>query len=228
MKKYFLALLLGSWGTSLFATPLSFTSSQYQTGAFASVGLITDSHFDASPPSSPSLLTSATAELDPDSASSAGTTDTGFLGASVDVTSVTQTASGLSSAEFSGQFIAPGGPVLLTVNFDSQSSVLNGTAGNQLSLVLIGNGVTLLDETFTVSGVIGRAVALPAGTSGFLDFLLTSSADVTAGSAFNLTTATFNVSVPEAPTLFIFLPGLMLLLFLQRCRRPAAGETRAL
>jgi hypothetical protein len=222
MKKYGLALLLGLWGTSLFATPLSFTSSQYQTDASALVGNTTDSNSDTSPPLF--LQVSATAGFpNSDFASSDGTAeetpDYRFLGTAIDVTGVTEEASGAGNAEFRGEFIAPGGPILISIQFNSQSDISeDGTAEGQLSLSLISNGIPLPVETFTVSGIIERGVNLPAGAAGELDLFLTSTATATDGIAFNQATATFDVSVPEAPTLLIFLLGLALMIVLGRHR----------
>ena len=223
MKKYLLILLLGSWGTSLFATPLPFTDSQYQADATASAGSVTDSNSAMSPPSA--LLVSAAASTALSSASSSGATDIGFLGTAIEVAGNREEASSVGNAEFKGEFIAPGAPILISIQFDSNSDISgDGAAAGQLILSLIINGIPLPIETFTVSGMIERVFNLPAGADSLLDLFLTSTGAATDGTAFNRATATFNVSVPEAPMASIFLTGLALMLLLQRRWRPVAGK----
>ncbi len=224
MKKYLLLLLLlGSWGTSLFATPLSFTDSRYQAGATALAGSATDSNSAVSPPSA--LLVSAATSTNFSSASSAGATDIGFLGTAIDVAGNLEEVSGVGNAEFKGEFIAPGAPILISIQFESQSDISgDGFAEGQLILSLIINGIPLPPETFTVPGVIERVFNLPAGADSLLELFLTSTGTATNGTAFNQVTAAFNVSVPEAPMAAIFLTGLALMLSLQRRWRPVAGK----
>ena len=224
MKKYLLLLLLlGSWGTSLFAAPLSFTSSQYRADATALAGSATDSNSAVSPPSA--LLVSAAASTALSSASSSGATDIGFLGTAIDVTGNMEEASGVGNAEFNGRFIAPGGPILISIQFESQSNISgDGFAEGQLTLSLVSNGIPLPVEIFTVSGIIERVFNLPAGADSLLDLFLTSTGTATDGTAFNQATASFNVSVPEAPMASIFLTGLALMLLVQQRWRPVAGK----
>ncbi len=228
--RYLFALLLGLWVSGLPAMPLTFTSSQSQTDAFAQVGAVMDTPpSDSNPPSSFPLLTTASAISGADQADAGGTVDDGFLGASAEVTSVTQDASALASAEFTGDFVASGGPLLLTLDFDSQLPVLsNGLAENSLLVRLIGNGVTLLQETFSATELITRVVVLPAGlTQGTLDLLLTSSAEATAdttvGRALGLATVSFTADIPEPSVGLLLLPGLALLALWQRRLRTPDG-----
>ena len=224
--RYLLALLLGLWGSGLPAMPLTFTSSLYQTTAFAQVGAVADTPLsDSNPPSLFPLLTTASVTSGADKADAAGTADDGFLGTSAEVTSVIQDASALASAEFTGDFVASGGPLLLTFDFESQLPVLtNALAENKLLVKLIGNGSTLLEETFSATGLITRAVYLPAGTTqGTLDLLLTSSAEATVGSALGLATVSFTADIPEPPGWALLAPGLAFLGLRGRRRGPTAG-----
>lgn len=212
--RYLFALLLGLWGSGLSAMPLTFTSSLYQTTVLAQAGAMTETPpADSNPPSSFPLLTSASAISGDDKADAGGAADDGFLGTSAEVTSATQAASALASAEFTGDFVASGGPLLLTLDFESQLPVLlNGLAENKLLVRLVGNGLTLLEETFSVTELITRVVILPAGaTQGTLDLLLTSSAEATVGSALGLATVSFTADIPEPPVGLLLLPGLAFL-----------------
>jgi hypothetical protein len=207
-----IAMLLGLCANAAQAVPLSFTSTQYQTGASAGAGASLDANFDANPPSSFPLLTSASAAAGANSADAAGTADTGFLGASASAVSVDENANALGSAEFTGNFVATGGQLHIAIDFDSQADAGGGSADNTLVVHLTGNGIDFLNEMFSVTGLIDLHAQLPAGALGILDILLTSSADATGGAPFALTTASFAAaSVPAAPTLALMLLALALL-----------------
>lgn len=208
--RYLLVLLLGLWGGGLSAMPLTFASSLYQTTAFAQAGAAIDAPPTDSNLSSPlPLLTTASAADGNDRADAGGTADVGFLGTAAELSSMLQPAAALANAEFTGDFVASGGPLLLTLNFDSQlMGSGNGLAANTLLVRLTGNGVTLLEELFSMTELITRAVALPAGpVRGTLDLLLTSSAEATGGDALGVATVSnFALAVPEPPVWALLTP----------------------
>jgi hypothetical protein len=97
----------------------------------------------------------------------------------------------------------------LLVNFDSLNTLDGGTAGGQILLFLAVDGTTLLNQLVDTSGMFERFFLVPVGGLGMLDLLLTSNADATGGSAFNVSAANFSLELAEAPTLLLFASGLL-------------------
>lgn len=208
MKRTLFALSLALWAALAAAAPLTFSSATYSTGALAIAGAALNSNFDVSPSSTLPLLTSATATSDADSASSAGAADTGFLGASAEANSDVDNASSLASAEFLGLFTGTGAPIGLKLSYDAATTG-SGTAESRLLVTF--NALSLFDDVITGPGFFETTIDLAAGIDGVLDILLTSSADATGASAFNIASVAFTASVPEPSTLVLLLAGAAML-----------------
>lgn len=218
MKRILLALSLALWAAMASAAPLKFSSVTYSTDAFASAGAALDSHSDASPSSLLPLLTSATANSGPDSASSAGTADTGFLGAYAEASGEDDSASSLAAAEFLGLFTGTGAPIGIKLSYDAVS---NGMAESRLLVTF--NTLSLFDDVISGPGLFETMLDLATGIDGVLDILLTSSADATGASAFNIASVTFAASVPEPSTLALLLAAVAILVV---SRRRSSQEAR--
>ena len=224
MKKIICAVCFGFYAMALNAAPISFTNSSYQTAAVALAGEVTNSNSDSSPPGDLPLLTRADATADSASASGEGTAETGLLGASAEVSSSTENASALGSSEFTGEFLGSVGKTRLFADFFADGSADgDGSLDNQLAIRLISNGVTLLDEVLTATGLFDRTFDLSVGALNVLDILLLSSADVTNGNVLSIASANFSLTsneVSETPVLALFAFGLLLLVASRR-RAPA-------
>ena len=220
MKKIICAVCFGFYAMALNAAPISFTNRSYQTAAVALAGDVTHSNSDSSPPRDLPLLTRAVATADSGSASAEGTADAGFLGARADVSSSINNASALGSSEFTGEFLGSVGKTRLFANFFADGSAEgDGTLDNQLTIRLISNGVTLLDEVLTATGLFDRTFDLSVGALNVLDILLLSSADVTNGNAQSIASANFSLTsndVSETPVIALFALGLLLVLSRRR------------
>lgn len=218
MKRILFALALALWAAMASAAPLTFSSVTYSTDAFASAGAELDSHSDATPSGLLPLLTSATATSGPDSASSAGAADTGFLGAYAEASSAVENASGLASAEFLGLFTGTGAPIGLKLRYDAATA---GTAESHLLVTF--NALSVFDDVISGPGLFETMLDLAAGLDGVLDILLTSSADATGASAFNIASVTFAATVPEPSTLALLLAAVAILVV---SRRRSSQESR--
>ena len=225
MKKIICAVCFGFYAMALNAAPISFTNSSYQTAAVALAGDVTNSNSDSSPPRDLPLLTKADATADSGIASAEGTAETGLLGARADVSSSLNNASALGSSEFTGEFLGSVGKIRLFADFFADGSADgDGSLDNQLTIRLISNGVTLLDEVLTATGLFDRTFDLSAGALNVLDILLLSSADVTNGSAQSIASANFSLTsndVSETPMLALFALGLLSLVSSRR-REPVS------
>lgn len=225
MKKIICAVCFGLYAIALNAAPISFTNSSYQTAALALAGDVTNSNSESSPPGDLPLLSRADATADGGSASAEGRANVGFLGASADVSSSLNNASALGSSEFTGEFLGSAGKVRLFADFFADGRADgDGSLDNQLAIRLISNGVTLLDEVLTVTGLFDRTFDLSFGALNVLDILLLSSADVTNGNAQSNASANFSLTsndVNETPVIALFALGLLLLVSLSR-REPVS------
>lgn len=208
MKRTLFAVTLALWAALAASAPLTFSSATYSTGALAIAGTALDANSDASPSSPLPLLTSATATSGADSASSAGAADTGFLGASAEANSEVDSASSLASAEFLGLFKGKGAPIGLKLSYDAGSTG-SGTAESRLLVTF--NALNLFNDFISGPGFFETMIDLAAGIDGVLDILLTSSADATGASAFNIASVGFTASVPEPSTLVLLLAGVAIL-----------------
>lgn len=220
MKKIICAVCFGFYAMALNAAPISFTNSSYQTAAVALAGDVTNSNSDSSPPRDLPLLTKADATADSGIASAEGTAETGLLGARADVSSSLNNASALGSSEFTGEFLGSVGKIRLFANFFADGSAEgDGTLDNQLTIRLISNGVTLLDEVLIATGLFDRSFDFSVGALNVLDVILLSSVDATNGNAQSIASANFSLTsneVNETPILALFTFGLISLIASRR------------
>ena len=221
MKRIIALVLLGFCGTALQAAPLVFTNTLNLTDARALAGAANDANSDSSPPTAFPSLTIAAVDTDTASASAAGSADVGFLGSAASASSTVDPASALASSEFIGNFVALGGAIRLSLNFDTLNNGTDGAnADSSILLTLIADGETFLNEVFNTAQSIDRLITLPGGALATLDLLLTSSADATVGDALAVATLTFQAAqVPTAPTLALVLLGLLALAYRLRLAR---------
>ena len=227
MKSIIFACTLALCAGSAHAAPLVFDDIVYSTVTFASVGITTDTHFDDSHSNTLPWLTSSDAVGDLGGAASAfAIADHEFLSAGADAVGGPDGSSGLGSAEFFGSFIANGKPILIDL-----VAATDGT-GNAIRLIVIGNGGTLLDRSWTNGGLHQAYLDIAAGTIGSIDIIVTSGVDVLPGDlATASASASFGVTaVPEPSTLaFTVVAGLCAFGALQgrqlrRRRNPGASR----
>jgi hypothetical protein len=220
MKKSLLFLLLDLWIGSLAAAPISFDTTQFNVDAFAAVGAVVDRRSDSSPPSPLPLFTRAAVATASDIADSVGAAETGSLAASAEADSRVDKAFAEGSARFTGNFTLPGSLLHLLVNYASFIDMQDGgTASARIFLLLVIDGVTVLDQVINAPGAFDRFFVVPVGGLGVLDLLLISNADGNFDGSFGEGSASFRLEIPEAPTVFIFATALLSLLLITRARR---------
>lgn len=203
---------------SVVAGPIVFTNSEYTAFALAELGPETDGPFAlSSPPGTLPLIASANLFDVTDSSFATGITNTGLLVASTQAFSLGTSASGVSGAGFSGQFIGTGEQVDFAIDFSTFNNVINGIANAQLFVTLVSNGTALFDEVFVTSQLVQQSFILSTGSTNLFDIQLISNADalVDVGDpalGFNLASAAFTVSaVPEPGMAWLMLAGMGLL-----------------
>lgn len=222
MKRFILAFCLSIAASSLHAALLTFDTTTYDTTALARVGAVIDTQSGISPPDAFPLLTSAAVgeNSDVDHASAFGSADTGVLGTAAEAASDGKHAAAIGSATFVGSFAASAGKLTLSFVFDEQD-VTSGTidSAGKLTVLLAGNGSTLLSESFVTSGTFERSFDLLSPTQGFLQIVLTSTADSLQGSALNLSSVQFGANfapVPEPGVYAMLMAGLLSLFVMRR------------
>lgn len=209
-----------SWGAA--AAPITFTSTSYDTHASAFAGPASDGPDDQS--GDPVLLSSAFVATATDSAAADAIADHLFLAASTEAISTLEASGAEAIAGFSGSFFTPGGAFSLWLDFEDFSDALgDGSAGAELFVTLVVDGLTLFDESYTVSQLMGADFATAAGLAGLLDITLVSLSDAFGdGSGFNLASADFSLNtvslntVPVPASLALLLAGLGGLTVVQR------------
>lgn len=227
MKSIVLACTLALCAWTARAAPVVFDDTQYFTTTFASVGATTVAHDDSGMQSGLPLFTASDVTGDDGGAASASAiADTGFLSALTSAVGGPDGSSALASAEFLGSFVADGRPILIGLD-----TAFDGI-GNAIRVIVIGDGGTLFDRTWTSGGLHQSYLDIAAGTIGSIDILVTSSTDALTGELASAAASTgFAVTaVPEPSTLtFMALAGLCAFAVLQgqqvrrRRRTEAAG-----
>jgi len=209
--KRLLTACLACWVTNVMALPVVFTDSLYETSAVAIAGGSSDAQFAASPPNTLPVASDA-AVIGNDLAIASGFAQSGLLITSADV-SGTGAGSGIGTSRFQGTFTGGG---VFGINFDfdtTDTADANAQAAGTLSLLLTGNGTTLLDEIFSVSGSFNLLRFIPVGDYT-LDLLLSSEANTPlGGNAASLALVNFAgpTLVPEPATWLLLLLGVLLM-----------------
>lgn len=213
MKSITLACTLALCAWNAHAAPIVFDDFQYYTTTFAAVGAVSASGADSTLASPLPLLSSSDAVGDDGGAASAfGVADAGFLSAGTDAIGGPDGSSALASAEFLGSFVADGRPILIGLDASAEG------AGNSIRLIVIGDGGTLFDRTWTSAGQFQSYLDIAAGTLGTIDIIVTSGTDALVGDhVLANASAGFDVTaVPEPSTLtFMVLAGLCAFVALQ-------------
>jgi len=227
----FLVALLASVAIGAQASPIVFTSTQYDTTAFAVVGALADAHSDLSPPSALPLLSTATVVGANDFATSAAFGTSGLLFTSAEADSFPGAigASAGAQSHFVGSILG-NGPLKLHFGFDSLDSIVGGGVGDGTLFVLLTNTVgavttTLFNDFFTGSGLFNLQYDVPVGGVSRLDLLLFSEATTTAAgqSAQNFSQVTVGGTIPLPATPLLVIAGLGAMLASRRKRQNAAA-----
>jgi len=157
-------------------------------------------------------------------ASGAALADDGVLGTLADALGADDPASAVASSEFLGSFLAPGGLIELMLDFDvdGQNEGL-GSASSLLRVILLAGSDTLLDTTYSTTGIFRPLViGMAAGTEGLLSIALTSTADATGLTDLATTAGGLNFAVqavPEPSSLALaLLAGVLLTVRVSRTR----------
>ncbi len=218
MTQFISVVVLIMWTGFVSAVPITYTNTQFLTDALATAGANTTSDSHASPPNPLPLSTTAAATSDSlqDTARSTSTANSNELFASLDLDSFTENVNGVSTAEFVGDFVAPGGKVAITFALlNANSNGLGAALDTSVALQVFSNGETILNEIFGADiGSTTLTFDLPQGALARLDLLLLVTGDTTGGKASVASTLNFlaaPVQIPEAPTLTFMLAGLVLL-----------------
>lgn len=208
-----LALLLSLTLSSAWAVPIVFDDVQYATTALAELGADLDQAADgAAPPDALPVQSNAALDGVDEHAYADGIADEFLLATVVDLMSVSEAASAVATADFLGRFTA-GGRQRLSLDFESLSDNLGGTAGAQLAVTLTVGLDTLLDQLFDVSTQFDFDFEVASALDGVLSLNLIGSGDAIDGRAFNLSTLSFALnSVPEPSSLALCVLAMGLLL----------------
>ncbi|MDP2832455.1 MAG: PEP-CTERM sorting domain-containing protein [Pseudomonadota bacterium] len=214
MRTILITLTLALGITTAQAAPIVFTSADYTTFALASVGAVDDGPYaGTAPPSSLPLFSSASLATPDDSATATGIADNQLLSATTEAVSSVAGSSARAVSTFLGGFTTSGEKLSLSVIFDDVIDLLgDGSAGSELFVTLIVDGLTLFDASYTADQIINADFLTQVGLFGSLDLTLVSVADAQNGFGFNLASADFSLnSVPEPASLALLLGGLGLL-----------------
>jgi hypothetical protein len=214
-----LVFCLTGWLLNAQADPVAFTSSTFQTNAVAISGSSADVQSDSSAMSALPLVTSASVVGATEFAAANGIAAAGLLTTGAEASSSTGLASAVGTSEFVGSFIG-NGQHIFHFDYTSLSFVdTNAFATSNLFVLVVADGLTLLNEVLPTSGLIDRSLFIPYGASSMVDLLLSSEAS--GGSAQNFASVSFQVAVvPESSSWLLLSLGLPLLVAWphRRCR----------
>lgn len=237
-KTFLIGLTLGLAAPALHAMPIPFNTETYTvvdgvTLLDDTFALLQDDFTDSAPPSILPLGQGATvASLNGSSATALATADTRTLtvatGAFVSAPDLSATT--ISLATFSGDFIALTPSTRLRLDFDGNGSLFgDGSVLTELVLQVLGGGLTLFNRTLTLSGAdsltqtFSDTFDLAPGATGTLEILLSSSGSADpAAEALGQANLSFAlesvaaVAVPAPSTALSLILGLGLLGFTSR------------
>jgi len=218
MKKFLLTVLLATSFAHVQAAPITFSNPQFRTAAIASVGDVEAAEFENSPPDALPLLTFAEVITVVDFAAAGAIGDSvlggGFLQTTSDVFAAGMSAFAFAAVHFVADFTGTGAALRLLLDLDTLSDQDgDGFADSLVEVLLVSQGVTLLDQLVTSPGSSRFSFDLNEGAPATLSVLLTNSALATAGSGSAISSLQFRVNqVPETPMLLLLLSGLGLLM----------------
>ena len=221
-----LALLAATASAPVWA--FSFTSSSYTTSATATAEGLTDSLADSSATTPLPLQTLANAAGLQDFANASAVAEDGLLSAFTYADSTGGAASAEAQARFVGSF-ADSGRLRFSFDFGSTATASGGSTSGLLTVLLTsslnGSSSTLLNQSFSATGLQSFEFTLAAGSVSTLDLQLVSNAATTGlgQSAQHFAQAGFAVAaVPEPGTWALMALGLAGLAW--RARRPAGAS----
>lgn len=191
------------------AAPIPITV-QLQTDTTAVAEATADINSNTSPPSAAPLATSSVVVGVTDFASGGAIAANGLLSTSAEAAGATGFASGLGSSRYQASFTRATDAV---VQLEFNSSDFTDPSASSFAtaiLLILNDGVTLLEEVITLSGLYEFTVAFTTGVNQSIDLILTSEAyTLTGGSAANFASVSFDVLlIPEPGSLAIALVAL--------------------
>lgn len=201
--------------TTAQAAPVVFTTSAYSTLAQASVDTVQDGPnlaLSAVDPLPLSSNASVPGSGDGEAAATA-TADAGVLAAGSSATANTAPAQALGVATFFGDFVAPGGPLVLSLALDSTSDA-GGAGLATLIVTLFIDGAPVSEQVIDVAGLFTTAFTAAAGSLGALELTLNSETLAAAGTrGANTASLRFGIAeettaVPSPDMLALWLLGL--------------------
>jgi hypothetical protein len=168
---------------------------------------------DTSPPSAEPLVTSSVVNGVTDFASGGAIATNGLLSTSAEASSSTEFASGVGSSRYLASFYGATGAV---VHLDFNSMDFTDPSASSLAtaiLLIMNDGVTVLEEVITLSGLYDFTVAFANHVNQSIDLILTSEAyTLTGGNAANYASASIDVLlIPEPGSLALVLVALVAL-----------------
>jgi len=211
-----LIALLASIAIGAHASPIVFTTTQYDTTAFAVVGALADAGSDTSPPTALPLLSTATVVGANDFATSAAFGSPGLLFTQAEADSFAGAlgASAGAQSHFVGSILGTGA-LKLHFAFDDLDSIVGNGASDGTLFIFLTNTVgaittTLFNGFLTQSGVFNLQFDVPAGGVSKLDLLLFSEATTTSAgqAAQNFAQVRVDGTIPLPATPFLIVAGL--------------------
>lgn len=193
---------------------------QLQTDTTAVAESAADVHSDTSPPSASPLATSSVVVGVTDFASAGAIAADGLLSTSAEAFSATGFASGVGSSRYLASFA---GAAVAMIHLDFDTSDFADASASSLAtaiLLVVNDGVTVLEEVITLSGLYDFTVAFTSGANQSIDLVLTSEAyTLDGGSASNVATVSIGIALPE--------PGSLALAFAALAAIVALGARRS-
>lgn len=195
------------------AAPVSFETSSYSTLAFASaLGAVDGPNF-ASSASDPLPLTSVASIPDAgNGGASAGAAATAALLAVESLAAgFNEVSQATAVSTFLGDFVAPGGQLVLSLDLASNSD----DAGAGLATLLVTlflDGASVYEDVISVEGLYEKTFVATAGTNGTLELTLNSETMADAG-AFGGNRALLRFGIAQS-VVGVSAPGVLSMLFL--------------
>lgn len=173
---------------------------QLQTDTTAVAEATADANSDTSPPSASPLVSSSVVVGTTDFASAGAIAADGLLSTSAEAFSDRGFSSGVGSARYLASF-AGAFSAMLHLEFDTTDFTDAEAASLATAILLVVNdGITVLEEVITLSGLYDFTVDFTTGANQSIDLILTSEAyTLTGGSAGNFANVSIGVVLLPEP-----------------------------